>query len=248
MSTNRSSTQGVSRQASRRRELRSPERRDEHSEHAPGVEIGEPARRDEKPRRRRRQEPTPPGRPTTFAGLAPDQVRHIAEHQQAAQGRQAEKGPARQVQVVSEDREEQPPVDDAVRRIRDRHERVVELPQRVDGPIELGGWCSAESRSSHGQSTNRGAKNAITNTNAATLAAIGTNKSVSVFWIGLTVGTATGIDPCPIGSSVPQNLRDATRRQLFPKCITAPRQDRVPPAGSSPQAVVERHAAKVRVQ
>ena len=77
---------------------------------------------------------------------------------------------------MPDDRKEEPPVDDPVRRVSDPHERIVELPKCVDGPIELGRLASAGSRSSHGQSMNRGEKKRITRTNATRLAAIGARR------------------------------------------------------------------------
>ena len=61
--------------------------------------------------------------------------------------------------------------------------------------LNSGGWVSADSRSSHDQRTNRGAKNVITRANAARLTATGTRQSATRGPVG-----------CSMGSAVPSRL------------------------------------------
>ena len=96
---------------------------------------------------------------------------------------------------MTDDREEQPPVDVPVGRVCYGHVRVVELAERVDGPVEFGGMGFGRLEVEPRPKDEPRRKDVITRANAARLTATGTRQSATRGPVG-----------CSMGSAVPSRL------------------------------------------
>ena len=112
------------------------ERRDEETEHQPGIEISQPPSRYEEPRKRRKRR-----RAQQCVWPIPQAMtiepRNQPQSEQAPKPGHAQIQLARQMAIVPHERKEQTPGNDLICRAFDLRPRVVQLLQRIEGPMAI---------------------------------------------------------------------------------------------------------------